>query len=34
MDKETIVKHTRPWQQMLMFFARTQKKHKWKSPLY
>jgi hypothetical protein len=32
MDKEAIVKHTRPWQQMLMFFARTQREHGWKSP--
>jgi hypothetical protein len=34
MDKDGIVKHTRPWQQVLMFFARTQKEHKWKSPQY
>jgi hypothetical protein len=34
MDKEAIVKHTRPWQQVLMFFARTQKEHAWKSPQY
>ena len=34
MDKEAIVKHTRPWQQVLMFFARTQKEHAWKSPRY
>jgi hypothetical protein len=34
MDKEAIVKHTRPWQQVLMFFARTQKMHGWKSPQY
>ena len=34
MDKEAIVKHTRPWQQALMFFARTQKEHAWKSPQY
>ncbi|KAE8852437.1 hypothetical protein PTNB73_10604 [Pyrenophora teres f. teres] len=34
MDKDAIVKHTRPWQQMLMFFARTQKEHGWKSPKY
>ncbi|KAG9382309.1 DUF3505 domain containing protein [Pyrenophora tritici-repentis] len=33
MDKNAIVKHTRPWQQMLMFFARTQKEHGW-SPKY
>jgi hypothetical protein len=32
MDKEAMVKHTRPWQQMLMFFAWTQKEHRWKSP--
>jgi hypothetical protein len=25
MDDEAIGKHTRPWQQVLMFFARTQK---------
>jgi hypothetical protein len=34
MDKEAIVKHTRPWQQVLMFFAQTQKEHAWKSPGY
>jgi hypothetical protein len=34
MDKDAIVKHMRPWQQMLMFFARTQKEHRWKSPRY
>jgi hypothetical protein len=34
MDKDAIVKHTRPWQQVLMFFARTQKEHTWKSPGY
>jgi superfamily II DNA helicase RecQ len=34
MDKDAIVKHTRPWQQMLMFFARTQREHTWKSPQY
>jgi hypothetical protein len=34
MDKEAIVKHTRPWQQMLMFFARMQREHGWKSPQY
>jgi hypothetical protein len=32
MDKDAIVKHTRLWQHMLMFFARTQKEHGWKSP--
>jgi superfamily II DNA helicase RecQ len=34
MDKEAIVKHTRPWQQVLMLFARTQREHAWKSPQY
>jgi hypothetical protein len=34
MDKEAIVKHTRPWQQVLMFFAWTQEEHAWKSPGY
>jgi hypothetical protein len=34
MDKEAIVKHTRPWQHVLMFFARTQKEHAWRSPGY
>lgn len=34
MDKDAIVKHVRPWQQMMMFFARTQKEHTWKSPAY
>jgi hypothetical protein len=24
----------RPWQQVLMFFARTQREHTWKSPQY
>jgi RecQ family ATP-dependent DNA helicase len=34
MDKQTIVKHVRPWQQIVMFFARTQREHAWKSPRY
>ena len=34
MDKDAIVKHARQWQQMLMFFARTQREHTWKSPRY
>jgi hypothetical protein len=34
MDKDAIVKHIRPWQQVLMFFARTQREHTWKSPQY
>jgi hypothetical protein len=32
MDKDAIVKHVRLWQQILMFFARTQREHTWKSP--
>ena len=27
MDEQSIVKHVRPWQQMVMFFARTQREH-------
>jgi hypothetical protein len=34
MDKDAIVKHARPWQQILTFFARTQREHTWKSPQY
>lgn len=34
MDKASISKHTRPWQQVLMFFARTQREHNWTSPTY
>jgi RecQ family ATP-dependent DNA helicase len=34
MDEQSIVKHVRPWQQMVMFFARTQREHAWKSPKY
>ncbi|KAL1641350.1 hypothetical protein SLS61_010138 [Didymella pomorum] len=34
MDEKSIVKHVRPWQQMVMFFARTQREHTWKSPAY
>jgi RecQ family ATP-dependent DNA helicase len=34
MDEQSIVKHVRPWQQMVMFFARTQREHAWKSPQY
>nr|GEZ17793.1 RecQ helicase L2 [Tanacetum cinerariifolium] len=34
MDEQSIVKHVRPWQQMVMFFARTQREHTWKSPRY
>lgn len=34
MDEKAIVNHVRPWKQMLMFFARTQREHTWKSPTY
>lgn len=33
-DEESIDDHLRPWKQMLMFFARTQKEHDWRSPEY
>ncbi|KAK7177379.1 hypothetical protein PSPO01_16572 [Paraphaeosphaeria sporulosa] len=32
MDEKSIGEHARPWQQMLMFFWRTQQEHAWKSP--
>ncbi|EYE93392.1 uncharacterized protein EURHEDRAFT_162999 [Aspergillus ruber CBS 135680] len=34
MDEDNIVRHTIPWQQVLMFFARTQIQHDWASPHY
>ncbi|KAK7178346.1 hypothetical protein PSPO01_15608 [Paraphaeosphaeria sporulosa] len=34
MDEKSIGEHARPWQQMLMFFWRTQQEHVWKSPKY
>ncbi|EDN06580.1 predicted protein [Histoplasma mississippiense (nom. inval.)] len=34
MDEESIAEHVRPWQQMLMFFARTQVEHEWTSAQY
>jgi hypothetical protein len=34
MDEKSISDYARPWQQMLMFFARTQRDHAWKSPKY
>ncbi|KAJ5742585.1 uncharacterized protein N7511_011337 [Penicillium nucicola] len=34
MDAENIDRHTLPWQQILMFFARTQATHEWNSPKY
>ncbi|CAI7640780.1 unnamed protein product, partial [Penicillium viridicatum] len=34
MDADNIQRHCLPWQQILMFFARTQIPHRWKSPSY
>jgi hypothetical protein len=34
MDEKLISEHVRPWQQMLIFFARTQREHAWKSLKY
>jgi hypothetical protein len=34
MDEEQIQRHVEPWQQILMFFARTQVEHDWQSPPY
>jgi hypothetical protein len=34
MDKKSINEHVRLWQQVLMFFAQTQRGHLWKSPKY
>ena len=34
MDEASIIRHARPWQQILMFFARTQREHIWQSPTY
>jgi len=34
MDEEQIQRHVEPWQQVLMFFARTQVDHEWPSPPY
>jgi hypothetical protein len=34
MDEEQIQRHVEPWQQVLMFFARTQVDHDWPSPPY
>ena len=33
-DVSEIKRRCRPWQQMLMFFVRTQRQHEWKSPSY
>lgn len=34
MNGEDIQRHSIPWQQILMFFARTQIPHEWQSPKY
>ena len=34
MDEKSIGDHARPWKQILMFFARTQREHEWESPKY
>ena len=34
MDEDNIVRHAIPWQQVLMFFVRTQIEHDWESPHY
>ena len=34
MDEKSILEHARPWKQVLMFFARTQRAHDWRSPTY
>lgn len=34
MGAQTLVKYSRPWQQVLMFIARTQEAHDWASPAY
>lgn len=34
MDEKAIIKHAQRWQQIVMFFARTQREHKWNSPAY
>ena len=34
MDANNIERHTIPWQQILMFFTRTQAEHEWASPYY
>ena len=33
-DEKNISRRCRPWQQILMFFARTQREHEWSSPRY
>jgi superfamily II DNA helicase RecQ len=34
MDDKSIKERSRPWKQILMFFARTQREHRWDSPRY
>jgi hypothetical protein len=34
MTAEALAKYSRPWQQVLMFIARTQAVHDWTSPTY
>jgi hypothetical protein len=34
MDNKSVKERSRPWKQILMFFARTQREHRWKSPKY
>ncbi|KAK3077427.1 hypothetical protein LTS18_010292, partial [Coniosporium uncinatum] len=34
MDEHAFAKHTQPWRQMVMFFARAQREHEWASPKY
>ncbi|KAJ5863524.1 uncharacterized protein N7529_005440 [Penicillium soppii] len=34
MDGDNVKRHTVPWQQILMFFTRTQAPHDWASPHY
>lgn len=34
MDEDNIIWHVIPWQQVLMFFTRTQTRHDWASPHY
>ncbi|KAJ6113213.1 hypothetical protein N7523_006530 [Penicillium sp. IBT 18751x] len=34
MDIDNIIRHVELWQRVLMFFARTQQPHEWRSPRY
>ena len=33
-EEEAVKDRVRPWRQVLMFFARTQREHQWRSPTY